>query len=97
MKETHSSLRDLYVLMKTPGDNPLRDAHSALDKAVCKAYGISGTEDHLEFLLKLNRSLSEDESKGKVISGPGFLNGLPTLKNLLQTIVSLLSILRYNL
>lgn len=71
MEKTKSSLRDLYKLKAMPGDNPLRDAHEALDRAVFEAYGINKKEEHLEFLLKLNHKLHEAELRGIKIEGPG--------------------------
>lgn len=71
MKETGSTLRDLYKLLEEPGDNPLRNALSALDSAVRKAYGMTPDEDILAFLLKLNKSLAAKEAKGGKIVGPG--------------------------
>ena len=65
------SLRDLYRTLETPGTNRLRDAQAALDSAVRAAYGMSGSEDTLAFLLHLNLELADKEAKGQLITPPG--------------------------
>jgi type I restriction-modification system DNA methylase subunit len=70
-KKNNFSLRDLYKSLESPGKNPLRDAHEKLDKAVRDAYGMSKDEDALKFLLDLNLNLSNKESLGERIVGPG--------------------------
>jgi len=57
--------------MELPGDHELLKYHKALDEAVYSAYGFKKTQDELEFLLQLNLDLSEKESKGQRITGPG--------------------------
>ena len=71
MKKNDFSLRDLYKSLESPGKNPLRDAHEKLDKAVRDAYGMDKDEDALKFLLELNLELSNKESLGEKIVGPG--------------------------
>ena len=71
MKKNDFSLRDLYKSLESPGKNPLRDAHEKLDKAVKDAYGMGKDEDALKFLLDLNLELSNKESLGESIVGPG--------------------------
>ncbi len=71
MKNHNLSLRDLYKSLESPGKNPLRDAHEKLDKAVRDAYGMSKDEDALKFLLDLNLELSNKESLGEQVVGPG--------------------------
>lgn len=68
---TTSCYRDLYRTLDLPGDNPLRDAHEALDKAVREAYGMSEGQDPLQFLLDLNLDCNAAEKKGQEIVGPG--------------------------
>ena len=51
------SLRDLYRTLETPGANPLRDAHAALD-AAC---GMPADADPLACLLALNLTLAAKE------------------------------------
>lgn len=65
------SLRDLYRTLEIPGNNKLRDAHTALDAAVRAAYGMKPDEDILAFLLRLNLALAEQEAKGQSITPPG--------------------------
>ncbi|HLO39919.1 MAG TPA: DNA methyltransferase [Phycisphaerales bacterium] len=64
-------LRALYRTLELPGDNPLRDAHNALDKAVLDAYGFSQTKDILKQLLNLNQSVDANIRLGKAVTGPG--------------------------
>lgn len=68
------SLCALYKSLETPGANRLRNAHAALDTAVCATYGMKPDEDILAFLLKLNLELAAKESNGEPITPPG----LPT-------------------
>jgi hypothetical protein len=65
------SLRELYRTLDTPGTNPLRDAHAALDAAVRAAYGMPTKADPLAFLLELNLALAAKEATGKPITPPG--------------------------
>jgi len=71
MQQNGWSLRELYRNLETPGDNPLRDMHIALDNAVMKAYGMKKNADPLNFLFSLNHKLAESELKEKEIVGPG--------------------------
>ena len=71
LKKEGISYRDLYRSMELPGDHELLKHHKALDEAVYSAYGFKKTQDELDFLLQLNLDLSEKESKGKKITGPG--------------------------
>jgi len=77
MSENGWSLRDLYRTLETPGDNKLRNAHTALDIAVRAAYGMKENEDILGFLLKLNLELAYKESKGESITPPGLPSFMP--------------------
>jgi SAM-dependent methyltransferase len=71
------SLRELYRTLETPGENPLRDAHAALDTAVRAAYGMKEKDDILAFLLKLNLELADKESKKESITPPGLPSFVP--------------------
>ena len=71
MSDNGWSLRELYKSLETPGENRLRDAHTALDSAVRAAYGMKPDEDILAFLLKLNLELADKETKGETITPPG--------------------------
>ncbi len=71
LKQEGISYRDLYRSMELPGDHELLKYHKALDIAVYSAYGFKKTQDELDFLLKLNLDLSQKESRGEKITGPG--------------------------
>jgi len=71
MDDNDFCLRDIYRSLDTPGVNPLRDKHAALDEAVMKAYGIKQKDDPLKFLLDLNLELAKKESEGALLVGPG--------------------------
>lgn len=74
--ENQCSFRDLYRGLELPGDNPLRTAHEALDRAVREAYLFGLPKrmqrmNELELLLELNGLCAEKEEAGKTIVGPG--------------------------
>jgi hypothetical protein len=71
MRKLKYSLRDLYRTLDQPGDNPLRDAHEALDTAVRAAYGMTDNTDPLAFLLDLNIACAAKEKAGEKITPPG--------------------------
>lgn len=71
MQQHGWSLRDLYRTLETPGSNPLRDAHEALDEAVRAAYGMKKNADPLAFLLDLNQQVAEREGQLLPVTGPG--------------------------
>jgi hypothetical protein len=71
MQKNRISLRELYRTLEKPGKNKLKDLHAELDKAVLEAYGFIMDSDLLEKLLNLNFELSERESNGEEIQGPG--------------------------
>jgi hypothetical protein len=71
LKKHNMSLRDLYRLLEQPGKNPIKDLHTALDKAVLEAYGFSDKEDILAQLLALNLSVAEKEKQGIKVQPPG--------------------------
>jgi hypothetical protein len=70
---TSASFRGATRAMRPhqPGDNPLRDAHARLDRAVRAAYGMAEDVDPLAFLLKLNLVCAAKEKAGKKITPPG--------------------------
>lgn len=78
MAENEWSLRDLYRTLELEGDNPLREAHAALDAAVRSAYGMKDAEDPLAFLLALNEAMSVGELWKRQPVGPGLP---PIIKN----------------
>ncbi len=65
------TLRKLYTTLETPGANPLRDLHTALDKAVLTAYGFDLAGDVLAQLLALNESVFARIGKGESVTAPG--------------------------
>ncbi|MBA3647411.1 MAG: class I SAM-dependent DNA methyltransferase [Chitinophagales bacterium] len=65
------TLRELYTSLETPGKNPLKNLHAALDEAVMNAYGFSSEKDILEQLLELNLEVAALETKGKEVTSPG--------------------------
>ncbi|MBB5400288.1 DNA methyltransferase [Paraburkholderia youngii] len=72
LREKHQlPFRDLYRKLEGPGDNSLKKKQAALDLAVRDAYGMSGRDDALKFLLALNNRLAGDEAAKKAIQGPG--------------------------
>jgi hypothetical protein len=64
-------LRALYRTLELPGQNPLKDAHAALDTAVLDAYGFSPTKDLLKQLLDLNLAVAKAIDKGEPVTAPG--------------------------
>lgn len=77
------SLRALYRTLDTPGKNPLRDAHSALNAAVLRAYGFTAKQDPLEELLKLNHVLATKIAVGEDVDSPGIPTSYPNPQDLL--------------
>jgi type II restriction/modification system DNA methylase subunit YeeA len=77
MQENAWTLRQLYRTLEEPGANPLRDATSELDEAVCAAYGVPSHAEPLEFLLQLNGECAKREKSGKPVVGPGIPPGAP--------------------
>jgi hypothetical protein len=71
MRKLKWSLRDLYRTLEEPGENPLNEAHTALDAAVRAAYGMGKNEDILTHLLALNHACAEKEKAGEKITPPG--------------------------
>lgn len=65
------SLRDLYRTLDLPGDNPLKNAQSDLDRAVRGAYEMAARESSLNFLLRLNAVCARSEAAGEIVTGPG--------------------------
>ena len=72
MAKLQISFRDLYRSLDEVGENPLRNAHDKLDKAVIAAYAMPDDADILAFLLDLNSVCAAKEANGESIQGPGF-------------------------
>ncbi|MFB7637674.1 DNA methyltransferase [Peribacillus butanolivorans] len=83
MKDNGLTLRDLYRSLEMPGKNELRNLHLKLDDAVRKAYKFE-KGDPLINLLDLNKILSEKESKGEDITGPGLPSYIDNVKNFIS-------------
>jgi hypothetical protein len=65
-----------------PGENPLKDAHTALDTAVLTAYGFSAKKDLLAQLLALNQEVAAKIEKGEPVTAPGVPKNYPDAKKL---------------
>ena len=65
------TLRELYKLLEVSGNNPLRNLHDALDKAVIRAYGFDATKDILEQLLSLNEDVASRIQQAMDVTSPG--------------------------
>ncbi|MEJ7600094.1 MAG: DNA methyltransferase [Kofleriaceae bacterium] len=71
MSENGWSLRQLNQAAEVDGPHPLKDAQAALDTAVMDAYGMPPDQSPTEFLLELNKLVTEDEGRGRKVQGPG--------------------------
>lgn len=65
------SLRELYRILEQPGENPLKDLHQELDKAVIEVYGFDPNQDLLEQLLNLSFVVYEKEQNQEPVTKPG--------------------------
>jgi len=65
------------ALPASPGVNPLKDAHAALDAAVLTAYGFSAKRDLLAQLLALNQEVAAKIERGEPVTAPGVPPGYP--------------------
>lgn len=77
-------LRELYRLLELPGRHALKEAHSALDAAVMRAYSFSANRPLLNQLLELNRSVSDAERRGSSVTSPGIPSEYPTPSDLVS-------------
>jgi hypothetical protein len=64
-------LRAVYRTLELPGENPLKDAHAELDRAVLAAYGFSADGDLLGQLLDLNQTVAGRLAAGQPVTAPG--------------------------
>jgi hypothetical protein len=76
-------LRALYRTLELPGQNPLKDAHAALDAAVLAAYGFDPKGDILAELLALNLSVAGRIETGQSVTSPGVPAGFPDPSSLI--------------
>jgi hypothetical protein len=68
----------------SPGANPLKDVHAALDAAVLAAYGFSATKDLLAELLTLNLAVAQRIEKGEPVTPPGIPANFPKPETLIS-------------
>ena len=64
-------MRAVYRTLELPGQNPLKDAHAALDTAVLAAYGFSAKKDLLQQLLDLNLEVAARIDRGEPVTARG--------------------------
>jgi type II restriction/modification system DNA methylase subunit YeeA len=83
LREKHNlSLREIYRILESPGENSLKKMQDSLDKSVRMAYGMEDDADPIAFLFELNKTLYTIEKKGQVISGPGLPNSIKNREEL---------------
>ena len=82
LQKTDGGLRAVYRMLELPGDNPLKDAHAALDAAVLDAYGFSRDVDLLAQLLDLNLEVAKRIERGDPVTAPGVPPGYPKPEDL---------------
>jgi SAM-dependent methyltransferase len=93
-KNPSLTLREMYRSLELPGKNPLRDLHTALDKAVLEAYGFApprpegeaagGEGDLLAQLLALNESVAARIQAGESVTAPGIPSSYPNPSELVS-------------
>ena len=71
MAKIKGGLRAVYRTLELPGENPLKDAHAALDAAVLDAYGFSPKKDLLAQLLALNLEVAQRIDASQPVTAPG--------------------------
>jgi hypothetical protein len=76
-------LRAVYHTLELPGQNPLKDAHAALDAAVLAAYGFSAKQDLLQQLLDLNLDVAARIERGEPVTAPGIPPDFPDPQSLI--------------
>ena len=76
-------LRAVYRTLELPGQNPLKDAHAALDAAVLAAYGFSPKKDLLQQLLELNLEVAARIDEASSVTAPGIPPDFPNPKSLI--------------
>ncbi len=82
LRNLKGGLRALYRTLELPGENPLKDAHAALDAAVLAAYGFSAKKDLLAQLLALNLEVAAKIEKGEPVTAPGVPKNYPDAQKL---------------
>ncbi len=82
LKKVKGGLRELYRLLELPGENPLKDAHAALDEAVLAAYGFSARKDLLSQIGALNLDVAARLGRGEAVIAPGVPASYSEIKKL---------------
>ena len=82
--ESGLNLRDMYRTLEEPGDNPLRDLHTALDHAVLDAYGFNAEDEILEQLLTLNFEVAAKIEAAEEVTAPGIPPDYPDPSELIS-------------
>ena len=77
-----AGLRGMYRTLELPGNNPLKEAHRALDAAVLAAYGFTSGTNVLWQLLRLNSNLAARIKSSQQVIGPGVPPNYPQSENL---------------
>lgn len=85
LKKIKGGLRAVYRTLELPGQNPLKDAHAALDAAVLVAYGLSPRKDLLQQLLDLNLEVAARIDRNDPVTAPGIPPGFLNPKSLITT------------
>jgi hypothetical protein len=68
LKQNNMSLRDLYRLLEQPGKNPIKDLHTALDKAVLDAYNFAGPDRYRDPASPTEKGIAAQGREGDVLS-----------------------------
>ncbi|MDX1995145.1 MAG: DNA methyltransferase [bacterium] len=76
-KSVRMTLREMYRSLELPGQNPLKDLHATLDRAVMAAYGFDPEQDVLEQLLALNLAVAARIAAGEAVTAPGIPTDYP--------------------
>ncbi len=82
-QQMRGGLRALYRTLELPGKNELKDAHIALDEAVCDAYGFSMKDDLLAHILELNFAVAQNIESKKPVTEPGIPPNYEARENLI--------------
>jgi hypothetical protein len=82
-QSSKGGLHAVYRTLELPGQNPLKDAHAALDAAVLAAYGFSAKKDLLQQLLDLNLEVAARLERGEPVTAPGIPPDFPDSESLI--------------
>lgn len=84
LEKIKGGLRAVYRTLELPGQNPLKDAHAALDAAVLAAYGFAPKKDLLAQLLALNLEVAARLDRGEPVTAPGVPADYPAPSSLVS-------------